>query len=208
MTLEEFFSIVDAIEPDKNGCKIWPRGKFTSGRAQVKIGKNIFVGSRIVLERKLGRKINENMYALHTCDNPSCVNENHLWEGTHQDNMDDMVKKGRSCKGDKHHMKLPQNKVRMIGENNIAKRPDVKIKLSENNPMKQQENKDKMSIIMSGPNNPMFGKKGENSPNYGRQRPDQSIRASAQIGDKNPMFGKKNPAVSAANRKRAEYWGA
>ena len=44
--------------------------------------------------------ITEGKDILHKCDHRSCCNLSHLFEGTHQDNMADMVKKGRSARGE------------------------------------------------------------------------------------------------------------
>lgn len=48
------------------------------------------------------------MCVLHTCDTPLCVNPEHLFLGTIQDNSDDMVKKGR------HASKLTQEQAQEI----------------------------------------------------------------------------------------------
>jgi hypothetical protein len=34
-------------------------------------------------------------FACHTCDNPGCVNPDHIFAGSHQDNVDDREHKGR-----------------------------------------------------------------------------------------------------------------
>jgi hypothetical protein len=68
-------------------------------------------------------KIPGGIFVCHTCDNPPCVNWNHLFLGSAQDNADDMMKKGRGPLGDPNRFpkgegvpwhKLTENDVRII----------------------------------------------------------------------------------------------
>lgn len=55
--------------------------------------------SRYMLRKKLGKEIREGYYACHHCDNPACINPDHIYEGSHRDNTRDMVKRNRQAKG-------------------------------------------------------------------------------------------------------------
>lgn len=72
--------------------------------------------SRYIYSLYNGR-ISAGMCIRHTCDNPSCINPQHLLIGTYQDNSNDMIIRGRQCLQDGEHShgaKLNNQKVREI----------------------------------------------------------------------------------------------
>jgi hypothetical protein len=67
--------------------------------------------SRYMYEKEYGT-IPQGMLIRHKCDNPHCINPEHLEIGTHHDNHMDMVERGRSLKGVDHpRVKLSENQV-------------------------------------------------------------------------------------------------
>lgn len=86
-------------------CWEWKRCKFSNGYGRIKIKGHIST-HRLALFLTTG--IWGEM-ALHSCDNPSCCNPNHLRWGTHKENMRDMTGRGR------HHLtKLTSEQVLKI----------------------------------------------------------------------------------------------
>lgn len=59
--------------------------------------------------------IPDGQFVLHKCDYPPCCRESHLFLGSHQDNVDDMISKERNCRGVDHaSAKLTEDDVRAI----------------------------------------------------------------------------------------------
>jgi DNA-binding CsgD family transcriptional regulator len=72
-----------------------------NGYPQIKVGGRTRNIHRYLYECKYG-KIQDGLIVRHTCDNRACINIQHLELGSHQDNMNDMVLRGRSLKGSKN----------------------------------------------------------------------------------------------------------
>lgn len=70
--------------------------------------------TRVVYEAVYG-PIPAGQVVRHSCDNPGCINIDHLLLGTQQDNVDDRETRGRGAKGEKHgRAKLTVENVREI----------------------------------------------------------------------------------------------
>lgn len=85
-------------ENTETGCWEWNKGLALSG-----YGVMSFMGKRAYAHRvaycllkdptflvfQEGRNKEDSVHVCHSCDNPSCINPEHLWIGNPQDNMKD-----------------------------------------------------------------------------------------------------------------------
>ena len=84
------------------------------GYGTIRVGDKKCRAHRISYELHIGQ-IPEDLFVCHTCDVPGCVNPDHLWLGTNDDNMVDMTVKGRRVRGVSHgRAKLTEDQVRAI----------------------------------------------------------------------------------------------
>lgn len=93
-------------------CWLWTAGTTTFGYGVFHPVHGRTVGAhRFALAIQMGRPVQVGMYACHMCDNPACVNPAHLYEGTHQQNIDDAVSRRRHKHGEVGAIKLTDEVV-------------------------------------------------------------------------------------------------
>ena len=93
------------------GCWLW-KWSVKRGYARVLHLGKVRLVSRIILDI-----VDSDKHALHSCDNPRCINLEHLYEGTQQQNMDDMYERCRAVNhtGENHgRAKLTETDVENI----------------------------------------------------------------------------------------------
>lgn len=93
----EFDRFIEKVEKT-DSCWNWTAGKYRGGYGQFRRlvdGKWTMAKTHRYSYEYFKGAIPKGYQICHTCDNPSCVNPEHLFAGTHKDNMQDMVKKGR-----------------------------------------------------------------------------------------------------------------
>lgn len=83
-----------------SGCHEFMGHRDKDGYGKIRLKGKMQAVHRVIYRLKVG-DIPDKYCVCHRCDNPSCCNPDHLFLGTHQDNMIDMTLKGRRAKGEK-----------------------------------------------------------------------------------------------------------
>ena len=74
----------------EGGCWIWNRSTDTSGYGNTWAFDRCWKVNRLSYYLFVG-EIPKGLLVCHTCDKPPCFNPDHLWVGTQQENIDDMI---------------------------------------------------------------------------------------------------------------------
>ncbi len=89
--------------------------EWNAGRSETNYGKFSFRNKTMIAQRFSFLFFNgflpDDLCVLHKCDNPPCVNPNHLFLGTMLDNVRDRDAKGRQAKGDRAGLRLHPERI-------------------------------------------------------------------------------------------------
>jgi len=125
-TYQRFMS---KVSKDQCGCWIWTGSIRTASRANNLVYGSICLNGKVKLAHRASWEIHngtipDGKIICHSCDNPKCVNPEHLWVGTQKDNIQDAWRKGRGkgnvLPGENHpNAKLTKLNVKEIRESDM-----------------------------------------------------------------------------------------
>ena len=105
---------MEKVRKDPRGCWIWTGCQRSTGYGSITVRGRVESAHRFSWSISHG-PIPSGALVLHRCDVRLCVNPDHLFLGTPQDNSSDMVHKNRTCKS---RSGLPFGVKRSISERN------------------------------------------------------------------------------------------
>jgi hypothetical protein len=98
---DRFFDKVE--QPAYGGsCWLWQASKNPEGYGHFQFEGRV-IGAHRASYLLFRGEVPEGLLICHTCDNPACVNPDHLFLGDHQANADDKMRKGRHAEKNQTH---------------------------------------------------------------------------------------------------------
>lgn len=96
-------------------CWLWTGAQVPLGYGYIgEGGYKVHRAHRLSYEWRFG-PLPSGAVICHRCDNPACVNPDHLFRGSQKDNMQDAKSKGRTTQGAKHgRARLTEELVQQI----------------------------------------------------------------------------------------------
>ena len=93
-------------EVKDTGCIEWNGHRNEKGYGRISFGNVVIKTHRLsyMFANNLN-SLSSDQFICHSCDNPACINPEHLWLGNNMDNVIDMVGKGRHWQQKKTHCK-------------------------------------------------------------------------------------------------------
>ena len=117
----------------KNNCFEWQKSRDQNGYGETSF-KHVTLSAHRVTFLLFKGPIPLNHEVCHTCDNPPCINPDHLFSGTDLENVRDKVNKGRHIFGEKVKVSKLTNEqvleIKMVYKNRTSHRWGAK-KLSK-----------------------------------------------------------------------------
>lgn len=98
-----FIAKVDKHSSQHPGCWEWTGVMKYNGYGRVSVKNKMMIAHRVAYMMSHDAPIPDGMFVCHKCDNPRCVNPEHLFIGTARDNARDSVNKGRNANKKKTH---------------------------------------------------------------------------------------------------------
>jgi hypothetical protein len=105
MVAKDYVRFFDKFKASRNGCWEWTCTKAHFGHGKFKLNGKQEFSHRLMYSMTHPKEDIKDSVIRHSCDNPGCVNPDHLIKGTQKDNIQDQFDRGRHFSQKQTHCK-------------------------------------------------------------------------------------------------------